>query len=421
MSEDHEKMRWTTTQELKKSWSDQLQTFVLEMKRWKQLISDKQELQRNALKEQLNMSVKSKEKEAEEAFKMVHKKTAEKIEMINRSYQHYPTWNQELEQRKLTEINKHRAKANEMQNVINQKMQAYKNTKEADYIKNQEKLDKHHQKRKAELSLAISQKQIKLVERHRQQRIYVDNYHRNRFQTIKEKIINERGTLLRTGTKENLESNLVHESSQGDDSSSSERDQNKWDRSAAVLRYKRRQAVYAKGNIPTMLQVHIQNEGLGIRWRSNRDSTGEERTVEFEFLPWGFKARQLLHSISCGELQIDDNIFVESCTEGLLHGGQIKCIVSDFRDIDAKGESGCGSKEEPEKVKKLEQFISDLRQKLEVESRNEEQTEQDLARMHEKLNSLKYEANRMLQGKSHLHYANLISNFLLILNNVVVS
>lgn len=401
LSEKGDKIKLNINQQLKKKWFEQQQAFLSLVKEWKQEINDKQESQRSVLSERLKQSLKTKENEAKEAMKYVSDKTNKQMEIIHREYQKYhSSWNQELENKKVAALNKVNAHAMEVQRNINRKLHSFKAEREADYQSNQIKLRKHHQKRRDELNAMISQKKSKLDEKHKQERILIDQLQQDRMQKLRDKVIKERSKLLCSGKEDNVETKLQNEYNKSDPNETTQIENRSKD--AAVLRYKRRQSVFMKPYIPVSLHVQLHDEGLGITWRSKKISESEKS--DFDFVPWGFKARQFLHSIVCGELNIDDILDADANCEDLLQGGQIKCVISDVRKhYGDKVISDCESKVDSDKCKQLESGMLDLRQKMDNISKSELKSKEMLLKVDMALRQYQDkidQTRRMYQGKA---------------------
>ena len=110
----------------------------------------------------------------------------------------------------------------------------------------------------------------------------------------------------------------------------------------SVLRQKRRKG--ALGIQSIVLQVEVHNEGIVLMPRtanSSGDSKSKDGTSEADaeakkyhaFFAWGLKARQILHSILCGE--VPDGFGWDAIPYGgSLQAGQVRCMVTDMRTSD---------------------------------------------------------------------------------------
>ena len=112
------------------------------------------------------------------------------------------------------------------------------------------------------------------------------------------------------------------------------------DGSDSVLRQKRRKGAL---NIQSVvLQVEVHNEGIVLMPRTSNpsgdskskggtnDDEDDEAKRYHTFIPWGFKARQILHSILCGEVP-EGFGWDRIPYSGSLQAGQVRCMVTDFR------------------------------------------------------------------------------------------
>jgi len=107
--------------------------------------------------------------------------------------------------------------------------------------------------------------------------------------------------------------------------------------SDAIQRQKRRKAVLSSQSV--ILQVEVHNEGVFVMPRileseyKMKDGPGEPKDDPKKynkFIPWGVKARSLLHSIVCG--QVPDGFGWDDIPyAGSLQAGQVKCMVTDMR------------------------------------------------------------------------------------------
>jgi len=132
--------------------------------------------------------------------------------------------------------------------------------------------------------------------------------------------------------------------------------------SGSLIRYKRRKTVLSGS--PTQLAVEIHNEGIVIAARANSSEGNEDGKVtesrkgpsrsindgshsekegtaaksglssggRTSFIPWGFEARKILHSIICGEVPKGYSCErIDPVGKNMLQGGQIRCMVTDMR------------------------------------------------------------------------------------------
>jgi len=107
----------------------------------------------------------------------------------------------------------------------------------------------------------------------------------------------------------------------------------------SILRQKRRKGALGMQSIA--LQVEVHNEGIVLMPRtanSSGDSKSKGGTSEADaeakkyhaFFAWGLKARQILHSILCGE--VPDGFGWDAIPyNGSMQAGQVRCMVTDMR------------------------------------------------------------------------------------------
>ena len=160
------------------------------------------------------------------------------------------------------------------------------------------------------------------------------------------------------------------------------------DGSDSVLRQKRRKNAL---NIQSVvLQVEVHNEGIVLmpRISSSSDSKSKGGASDAEdngakkyqtFVPWGFKARQILHSILCGEVPKGFG-WDEIPYSGSLQAGQVRCMVTDMRTSEelasimrtdaAKEQEGIRAKQRVaelrEKVQDAQKVVSNAREEVEI-------------------------------------------------------
>lgn len=371
LTKQNEEAKKNLNQQLKKKWDEELQKFLVQVKTLKKHISEKQEKQRSSLIEQKRRSIMNKENEARNGMKYI---IDNKLDAIHKKYHQQP-WSKELEQRKTAELNEIPITSREHQKTFERKLQVYREAKEKEYNKNRVNLAKHHQRRKAELSLAIQKTQTKFVEKHKQHRIYKEQTQEETFQTLREEIMKNRSNLLHRSFEHNSSLRFSQDANQkavstivsANDEKGSCSSEN--EDGAAVLRYKRRKTVFSKSYIPVTLYIEIQNEGLHLTWRNK--GSKDDKELEHDFLPWGFRARQFLHSIACGEFPIYDKIDVEKYKDCGLQGAQLKCTIADMRTCNDTANFPGSEKMKDTEIKKLRGSISVLRKNMENETKAE--------------------------------------------------
>lgn len=161
------------------------------------------------------------------------------------------------------------------------------------------------------------------------------------------------------------------------------------DGSDSVLRQKRRKGALNMQSV--VLQVEVHNEGIVLMPRtliSSGDSKSKGGASDGEddmakryhtFIPWGFKARQILHSILCGEVP-EGFGWDRIPYSGSLQAGQVRCMVTDFRTSDelasivrisaVKEQEGIRAKRRVadlrEKVQDAQKVVSNAREEVEI-------------------------------------------------------
>ena len=161
------------------------------------------------------------------------------------------------------------------------------------------------------------------------------------------------------------------------------------DGSDSVLRQKRRKGAL---NIQSVvLQVEVHNEGIVLMPRTSNpsgdskskggtnDDEDDEAKRYHTFIPWGFKARQILHSILCGEVP-EGFGWDRIPYSGSLQAGQVRCMVTDFRTSEdlasimrtdaVKEQEGIRAKrrvaELREKVQDAQKVVSNAQEEVEI-------------------------------------------------------
>ncbi len=381
LAEKEKEMKKDLSHKLKDKWENERKKFLAQVYTWKQSTEKKQEKQKASLAEQYQRSIKTKENEARDGMKFLLEKNTAQIDSINRKYQQQP-WTQESERIKAVEMKDLQKKFHEIQQNLQRKLQAFLEVKEVEYKKTYSKLEKHHQKRKAEFRLSIQKFQTKAVEKHEHHRVCYEECQAKKIETLKRDILNNCNNLLHSSNLEFLSNLRITPEDKQDivlpKGANEKKSYSENLNGAAVLRYKCRKTVLSKKCIPAVLHIEFQNEGLTLTLVSDKSVKGE-KGLNCDFIPWGFKARQLLANITCGELSIMQSVNVEGCTDG-LQGGQIKCIISDKRRPDRKStpqqilERGIGSINESEKS------VSLHKQNVETASRDQVKCENLVAK-----------------------------------------
>ena len=161
------------------------------------------------------------------------------------------------------------------------------------------------------------------------------------------------------------------------------------DDSDSVLRQKRRKGALNMQSV--VLQVEVHNEGIVLMPRTSNpsgdskskggtnDDEDDEAKRYHTFIPWGFKARQILHSILCGEVP-EGFGWDRIPYSGSLQAGQVRCMVTDFRTSEdlasimrtdaVKEQEGIRAKrrvtELQEKVQDAQKVVSNAQEEVEI-------------------------------------------------------
>jgi hypothetical protein len=157
----------------------------------------------------------------------------------------------------------------------------------------------------------------------------------------------------------------------------------------SVLRQKRRKG--ALGVQSVVLHVDVHNEGIVLMPRTETSSGGsksKDGTNEAEadgakkyhsFVPWGLRARRILHSILCGE--VPEGFGWDMIPySGSLQAGQVRCMVTDMRTSEelasimrtkaAKEQEGLRAKRRVadirEKVQEAQKAVSNAKEEVEI-------------------------------------------------------
>jgi hypothetical protein len=156
----------------------------------------------------------------------------------------------------------------------------------------------------------------------------------------------------------------------------------------AAVRHRHRNAIMS--NIPGQLGVEIHNEGLWIKpikekpeeTKQNDGKGVEDDNIQIaEFVPWGFKAREILHTLVCGEIPVGYGADRFDFGDALaLQSGCIRCIVTDFRTGEttaSRQRAECLKQHEDEGIQDLEKKVAQLSQLMLDANKNVQKAESD--------------------------------------------
>lgn len=369
---------------LKKDWDDEFTAFLNQVKELNQQLVEKQKKQKTSLAERVAQSITSKESEAREAIKLLLAKKKMQMDSINIKFQHHPNAPQN-EQKKAAYLNQIQSACLQHQDSIKQKLEEYKVSKKAEYDSNRELLEKHHHKRKMELTAAVNKNKKRLFDKQTLQRFCHEELEHEKRRVLTEKAI---ATTTNPKPKE--------------DSAKRER---KSSTVSAIHRYETRKHVLDQKHVPTSFVVEIHSEGLHtILVQSGID---EERNLVHDFLPWGHKASELMHCLLCGEFPFMQNVSMnQNGNINELQGGQVKCTITDMRcKIDGKESQTIYNESATSKSPKaLRKIIAALKQNMDSHSSNVSKCENlmnknqnEMRRSEQKLHSLQAQTKSMLK------------------------
>jgi hypothetical protein len=272
---------------------------------------------------------------------------------------------------------KHRRQLQE----FNSKGEEVKKKTEHDYIRERDKRRKHHDKRKKDMEHGMQKVISRMHQNFQQQHQRYLKRHVQRIIRKKNEIIARMNGLpppVETGGQQlrDVISNDKEERTElrapqpiqsvAMDGPSVDEEQEK----AAAARHKHRKAILS--TIPKQLGVEIHNEGLWVApvTDKNEEAKREESKADnhkkhaSEFIPWGLKARDVLHTIVCGEIPLgygpDRFDFGDVLS---AQGGCIRCVVTDLRTGEttaSKQRAECTKEQEEEGLQDLERKVTQL-------------------------------------------------------------
>lgn len=142
-------------------------------------------------------------------------------------------------------------------------------------------------------------------------------------------------------------------------------------KSGAATRHQHRKGIMSQTVRQLSLEIH--NEGLWIAAcpvenEENKTESTAQPAVEYEFLPWGVKANQILDAVVCGEIppgtceRILDK-HVNAAEIMAMQAGQVRCIVSDLRTSEETASSdrvAAVQEQEDSQLKDLEAKVGEM-------------------------------------------------------------
>lgn len=148
--------------------------------------------------------------------------------------------------------------------------------------------------------------------------------------------------------------------------------------SGASTRHKHRKGVM--NQTVRQLSLEIHNEGIWLSATENNDEkkieSSSNKRVDYEFVPWGTKAHDIVNAIICGEIPPGYERLLEKHPQAAelsqTQGGQVRCIATDLRTSveTASQQRSSAIKEQDESfLKNLEIKVTKLIQQV-VEAEN---------------------------------------------------
>jgi hypothetical protein len=284
---------------------------------------------------------------------------------------------------------------------FNVKGEEVKKKCEQDYLKEQEKRRIHHEKRKKEMELGMK----KVVARmHQNFQLQHQRYLKRHVLRINKK----KEEILARMNPDGKQSKSEKDDSSGKDVFSTKKEVRKElqtpqaikssmyaadiqvenEEKAAAARHKHRKAILT--TVPKQLGIEIHNEGLWIApiiekspdeskrgTEDNDESTSKNENAEF--IPWGLKARELLHEIVCGEIPVGYGPDRFDLGDTLaLNSGFIRCVVTDLRTGEttaSQQRAECAKAQEEEALQVLESKVAQLTNIMTEADRNLQKVE----------------------------------------------
>mmetsp|Transcript_30119 Transcript_30119/g.45918 ORF Transcript_30119/g.45918 Transcript_30119/m.45918 type:complete len:1314 (+) Transcript_30119:68-4009(+) len=265
---------------------------------------------------------------------------------------------------------------------FNNKGEEVKNKCEQDYVREREKRQKSHARRKRDMEEGMEKVMARIMQSFRQQHDRYLKRHVQRINKKKNKIMaclngmpppsDKEATkagaedIYKKEEREELQNPIPIKSPKY---ASAEHKNNLEAATAAITRYKNRKAVLS--GISKQLGVEIHNEGLWLSSLSDKQSDGKKESStkadnkqDSVFIPCGLEAREVLDSIVCGEIPLqygpDRFDFGEVLTS---QGGCIKCVVTDLRTGESTASiqrAECVKEQEEEGLQELEKKVKQL-------------------------------------------------------------
>lgn len=187
-------------------------------------------------------------------------------------------------------------------------------------------LSTHHKKRQTEADWHVQNSLAKkCFERHELLKAKLLKLHTERYDRKLLELRSKRG-------KVDISKLYVASSPSQPDRGHSESSQSQFDVSIchhAVTRHKRRKM--STNNASFGMSIEVHNEGINIMTKCASEHLDVPLSRKSNvFLPWGVKARKILHSVMCGEIPSSEiNLTNLSCSgKRDIDGGMVRCMVS---------------------------------------------------------------------------------------------
>ena len=267
--------------------------------------------------------LKHEQKKEYEAKMLKHKEDLEKGEVSEESMEEWNTFISQLQARHQEQIKQFQEKKNDLKKKAEKELNAQSMILTTHHQKRQDEADRHVQNTLAK----------KCLERQEQLKSKLFKLHTERYE---KKLLEIRSKLGLNDPSNTLGLTLSKAATSDDENLSRERSGSiRFDSSIchhAVARHKRRKI--STNNASFGMSVEIHNEGIIIMTKSSEaghdhmSSGPNHRTINV-FLPWGAKARKVLHSVMCGEIPSCSEISnIHYSGKQDLDGGMVRCMVS---------------------------------------------------------------------------------------------
>ena len=318
--------------QLEKKWNTHVKCFRLRVEELQKKMTARQTKQREVLVEENTANSNALKDRGNSELTSLFDRSALDEKKIMSDFQQFadsrgdaaPT----IMQMRNAELHKHQKKVAELKGNLENKVRELLAESEADHKKKFLKLEKHHHRRKAELKVEIRSLATTCHSRHEQLKIQRVRSHEEKFKQT-EGEIRSRETAFRP--KDGPVASKYFTETETNEKQSGNYEV------GSASRQKRRKSLLMK--TPTFMTVEIHNEGLNVSCRNEDFSRGDAPLIDQkessskisnDFIPFGFSARQFLHSILSGRIP-NHGIIDHRLIHQVGLQGQIKCLVADMR------------------------------------------------------------------------------------------